>query len=108
MDERMDGKPPKRTLIPHPVFTGGPAPARTYASREIYNLTGNVREWCMDVYAPYLRYPTEVLEVTPDPKMRSMRGGSWRTSGWDCRSSRRFKANASETFDDVGFRIVCK
>jgi len=106
--EREEGKGVKRVPLPHALFGEGPAPVRSYGSWGLYNMTGNVREWCWDAHASYPPYPGAVPETSPDLALRSMRGGSWRSVAWECRSSRRMKASAAEAASDTGFRIVVK
>jgi len=108
LDEREDEKSSKKTFLPHPIFTGGPGPVRTYGSGGLYHMAGNVREWCWDVYTAYPRFPGDVPEPDAEIPTRSVRGGSWRSNAWECRSSRRFKLPASTVSDEVGFRIVRK
>jgi formylglycine-generating enzyme required for sulfatase activity len=100
------GRAPTQAIRPHPVFGNAPAPARTHSSSGIYNMTGNVWEWCWDTFAPYPGFAKDGLPININPNIRTMRGGSWRTKAWECRSSRRGRALATKSADDVGFRIV--
>jgi formylglycine-generating enzyme required for sulfatase activity len=71
---------------------------------------GNIFEWCLDHWHKnYRGAPTNGsvwLSENPDTP-RVMRGGTWTSLPWNCRSAcrRRFIANIANP--DVGFRIVC-
>ncbi len=74
----------------------------------LYDMHGNVREWCWDWYEN--DYP---LTVPVDPvgpgvgEYRVLRGGDWDKTAQNCRSAYRTYSNPSvEDWDDVGFRVV--
>lgn len=106
--EVENAKTREKTLVSHSVFKGGPAPVRTFAANGLYNMAGNVWVWCWNAFAAYPDYPTGNPPIQETPEVRTMRGGSWRDSAWDCRSSRRGKSNATTAQDTIGFRIVRK
>ncbi len=75
------------------------------------DLHGNVWEWCLDSWHEnYDNAPTngdKWLDINEN-QTRVMRGGSYLTHGFQCRSSSRFYNKANETFTKhVGFRIIC-
>ena len=76
---------------------------------ELYDMLGNVEEWCMDYY--YHDYRGAPLNCSPrlsgESVRRSIRGGSWQTRrGKSCSSSSRSGGGPSYTFPTVGFRPV--
>ncbi|UBF27703.1 formylglycine-generating enzyme family protein [Kovacikia minuta CCNUW1] len=75
----------------------------------LYDMHGNVREWCQDCWHPsYANAPTD---GTPwisegDCSQRILRGGSWNTGPRSCRSAARSKLEPDANLYDTGFRIV--
>ena len=72
----------------------------------LYDMSGNVWEWCHDWYGPY---PSgSVIDPTgPDSGMaRVLRGGSWFSYPSICRSADRFDNTPVARYDNIGFRVV--
>ena len=83
----------------------------------LYDMHGNVMEWCNDVYAAdyYATSPTKDPQGPPESaKSRFvLRGGAWKRPAADCRSSWRlgeYPGQLDGCFgrDDLGFRCVRK
>jgi formylglycine-generating enzyme required for sulfatase activity len=61
----------------------------------LYDMLGNVWDWCWDVYDPEV-YGT----------YRVLRGGGWFDERWSCRASVRRRSHPTFQIDDVGFRVA--
>jgi formylglycine-generating enzyme required for sulfatase activity len=74
----------------------------------LYDLSGNVWEWCRDIYqSDAYRYHTQTDPVcTQGGKDRIIRGGSWNLDAWSARCSRRFRFNPDLYGPGLGFRLV--
>ncbi|MGX6606599.1 formylglycine-generating enzyme family protein [Micromonosporaceae bacterium Da 78-11] len=61
----------------------------------LYDMLGNVWDWCWDVY------DAEVYGT-----YRVLRGGGWFDEQWSCRASVRRRSHPTFRIDDVGFRLA--
>lgn len=70
----------------------------------IYDMSGNVAEFCHDRYETY----SETPQIDPIGKGKSLvrRGGSWREGTWFCRSSCREDQLPGDYGYTTGFRLV--
>jgi formylglycine-generating enzyme required for sulfatase activity len=75
----------------------------------LYDMIGNVMEWCNDWLWPYTSAPQTDPTGAASGASRVMRGGSWSDRGYgDFLSfNYRFGWAPNGRFNDVGFRCVC-
>ena len=87
-------------------------PVGSYPPNEwgLYDMHGNVWEWCMDWYGKkYYDKKNVNVENFAGPKTgssRVLRGGSWFNYGQDCRSAARNYYIAGDRNNFIGFRLV--
>lgn len=72
----------------------------------IYDLTGNVAEWCSDRMGKF----TESDKTNPNGPIfgtkRIRKGGGWFSSKKYCRNTGRYQASPNHKTNDLGFRLV--
>lgn len=72
----------------------------------IYDMLGNVSEWCLDRYQDTLPGGSDPVG-SGDETLRSFRGGSWLAPARDCRSAYRNGIHPNFRSGRMGFRVVC-
>ncbi len=86
------------------------SPIRSFRPNELYlyDMTGNVREWCWDLYgADYYMISPPFNPKGPESGFhRVVRGGSWNLHPGSVRATYRFHLSAGDRRNDVGFRLA--
>ena len=83
-----------------------PAAQKSPNAFGLYDMSGNVREWCGDYFGNYGD------QAVTDPcgpaagSLRVFRGGGWCDTAWRCRSAYRDPGNPSDRGIHLGFRLA--
>lgn len=102
-------------LSPYGLGRGGPflrttCPVGEFPPNDfgLFDMHGNVMEWCSDWYAAdYYQKSSKQDPPGPDRGTEKVtRGGSWSNSGKACRSAVRTKLAPDESHYGLGFRVV--
>ena len=72
----------------------------------LYEMHGNVREWCEDRYGEYPAAPVTDPAGPDDGSSRVLRGGSWSGIGRICRSAFRVRLQPEFVYFYPGFRLA--
>jgi len=86
----------------------GPAPVKSYPPNAwgLYDMHGNVWEWCSDWYGDYPQHAVSDPAGPDSGKLRVRRGGSWFKGSWLCRSANRNFSHFASRYRTLGFRVV--
>ena len=94
------------TWCPSGPYEGWTVPVGSYSPNSIglYDMHGNVLEWCNDWNGSYSGDETD--PVGPDTGIyRVLRGGCWGNSAHNCRSANRIGCTPSGAYNIFGFRV---
>jgi formylglycine-generating enzyme required for sulfatase activity len=85
----------------------GQFPANAFG---LYDMHGNVREWCADeLHENYAGAPTDgSVWLNGNKDISPLRGGSWANNPYYCRSAIRYDSDRrGDRYNFTGFRVVC-
>jgi formylglycine-generating enzyme len=86
--------------------TGGTTPVQCYRPNPwgLYDMHGNVWEWCADVWQPR----RDASEARLDKYARVVRGGSWVDHSGNARAAYRLRAHRKSAHRSLGFRFALR
>ena len=92
------------------LYRKNPLPVKSFSPNAwgLYDMHGNVGEWCQDRYGEYPQGPVTDPRGPDEGTFRVFRGGSWYSNPATCRSANREEGNPQGRYHSKGLRLVCE
>jgi formylglycine-generating enzyme required for sulfatase activity len=72
----------------------------------IYDMSGNVSEWCWDLYENYSSESQIDPQGASSGSYRVFRGGNWNNEAYNLSNTYRYRTSPYERNNNIGFRVV--
>jgi formylglycine-generating enzyme required for sulfatase activity len=105
-DPYADPDESRREIEQNNVLVPYPAGSTEPNAFGLYDMNGNMWEWCQDYYAPYPAGPRSDPTGPATGDWRVLRGGAWNEESIRCRSAARRGIDPQTREKGIGFRVV--
>ncbi len=98
------------TKVNYGMYVGHPKPVGSYPANPfgLYDMSGNIWEWCNDWYGPYPAGSVTNPAGAPSGEVRIIRNGTWDNTELKCRVMYRGRFIPTDGDYGLGFRVVSR